>query len=76
MGRKPMENHGNILNSNQNNYLSPKDVEERLGLSHGTVNKLFHVKGFPVVRIGRTMRVKESDFENFMDSYKTHVINI
>lgn len=57
-------------------YLTPKDVEERMQLSHGTVNKLFHVKGFPVIRVGRTMRIKEKDFEAFMDSYRCQTINI
>lgn len=58
------------------NWLTPKDVEKRMQLSHGTVNKLFHTPGFPMVKIGRTMRVKEEDFESFMDSYKTHSINL
>lgn len=57
-------------------YLTPKDVEERMQLSHGTVNKLFHVKGFPMIRVGRTMRIKEKDFEEFMDSYRCQTINI
>ena len=60
----------------EDKWLTPKDIEETLQLSHGTVNKLFHLKGFPMVRIGRCMRVKESDFIDFMNSYKAHEINI
>lgn len=61
---------------NREIWLTPKDVEEITQLSHGTVNKLFHVKGFPMVKIGRCLRVKKTDFINFMDSYRKHEINI
>ena len=57
-------------------WLTPKDIEKRMQLSHGTVNKLFHLKGFPMVRVGKTMRIKEKDFEEYMNAYKTHTINI
>ena len=57
-------------------WLTPKDVEKRMQLSHGTVNKLFHVQGFPVLRVGKTMRVREKDFEEFMDKYIHHTIAI
>ena len=64
------------INENTEIWLTPKDVEKITQLSHGTVNKLFHIKGFPMVKIGRCMRVKESDFVKFMDSYRNHEISI
>ena len=73
-----MEKNGNTLNEENKKevWLTPKDVEERTKLSHGTVNKMFHLKGFPVIRIGRTLRVREEDFKKFIDSYANHTINI
>ena len=57
-------------------YLSPKDIEEKLNLSHATVSKLIHTKGFPYYRIGRSIRVKEKDLEDFLDTYKEKTIYI
>ncbi|SFU58013.1 helix-turn-helix domain-containing protein [Butyrivibrio sp. INlla21] len=57
-------------------YLSPKDIEEKLNLSHATVSKLIHTKGFPFYRIGRSIRVKEEDLEAFLDAYKEKTIHI
>ena len=59
-----------------NEYLSPKEIEEKLKLSHTTVSKLINTKGFPCVRIGRNIRVKAKDLEEFLDSYKTKTISL
>ncbi len=64
------------MQENKEYWLTPKDIEKKLQLSHGTVNKLIHTKGFPSVTIGRSIRVKEEDLNAFLDSYKTHTINI
>lgn len=56
--------------------LSPKEIEEKLGLSHSTVSKLMNLKGFPLIRIGRTIRVYEADLYEFLHSYKGHEITI
>ncbi len=57
-------------------WLTPKDIEKKLQLSHATVSKLINTKGFPVVRIGRNIRVKPSDLDEFLSSYKSHTIHI
>ncbi len=51
-------------------YLTPKDIEKRLKLSHATVYKLMNLPDFPKVKIGRSVRVRESDFNAFMEVYK------
>ena len=57
-------------------YLTPKDIEQKLGLSHSTVSKLINTKGFPATRIGRSIFVKAEDFEAFMDTYRTKQVGI
>lgn len=57
-------------------YLSPKQIEEKLGLSHATVSKLIHTKGFPYVKIGHNIRVKESELEEFLSMYKSNTIHL
>ena len=57
-------------------FLTPKEIEKKLKLSHATVSKLIHTKGFPMVKIGRNIRVKAGDLENFLETYKTHTINL
>ena len=57
-------------------YLTPKQIEQKLKLSHATVHKLIHTKGFPTIQIGRNIRVRAKDLEEFLDKYKTHKINL
>lgn len=57
-------------------YLTPKDIEQKLGLSHSTVSKLINTKGFPATRIGRSIFVKAEDFEEFMDTYRTKRVGL
>lgn len=64
------------LLENKKEYLTPKDIEQKLKLSHSTVSKLIHTKGFPMVKIGRNIRVKAEDLEQWLDTYRTHTINI
>ena len=57
-------------------WLSPKDIEKKLNLSHTTVTKLMKVKGFPLTRIGRNIRINAKDFKEFLDNYKNNTINL
>ena len=69
---------GNFMAQKNKNevWLTPKDIEERLHLSHGTVNKLIHTTGFPMIQIGRTIRIREDDFNEFIETYMNHKYNI
>ena len=60
----------------ENEYLSPKDIEKKLKLSHTTVSKLINTKGFPCIRIGRNIRVKAKDLEEFLSLYKEKTIHL
>lgn len=60
----------------EDNWLKTKDIEKKFGLSHATVNKLIHTKGCPVLRIGRSIRIKESDFNDFLAAYMGKTLNI
>ena len=56
-------------------YLTPKEIESKLQLSHATVYKLLHTDGFPMIKIGRNIRVKESDLDEYLSMHKSHTIN-
>ena len=57
-------------------YLTPKDIEEKLQLSHYTVSKLINTEGFPAIRIGRSIRVRPEDLEDFMKNYIENQIKL
>ena len=50
--------------------LTPKDVQGVLSLGKNTTYKLFNLKGFPKIRIGKKYFVYEDDLENYL---KEHV---
>ena len=50
--------------------LTPKDVQGVLNLGKNTTDKLFSLKGFPKIRIGKKYFVYEDDLENYL---KEHV---
>lgn len=74
MSNNNMPDEEKMLSSKD--YLSPKQIEKKLNLSHSTVSKLMKIKGFPVVRIGRNIRVREDALDAFMDAYVSHTINL
>ena len=53
-----------------NRLLRPKDVQSILNLGKNTTYKLFNLKGFPKIRIGKNYFVYEDDLENYL---KDHV---
>lgn len=57
-------------------FLTPKDIQERMKLSQTTVWRLMNVKGFPAIRIGKNIRIRESDFEKFLETYDSNKINL
>lgn len=52
------------------NYLNVDDVCVILKTNKDTVYKLFHVKGFPKIQIGKKYMVEENDLYAFLDNYK------
>ena len=52
------------------NLLTPQEVSEIIGISLKNTYKLFHLKDFPSIQIGRKLVVKEKDLDEFLDRYK------
>lgn len=53
-----------------NKLLTPKDVQFVLNIGKNTTYKLFNLKGFPKIRIGKKYFIYEDDLENYL---KEHV---
>ena len=52
-----------------NDYLTPKDIENILHLSHPTVSRLINLPDFPAIRIGRSVRVRRDKLDEYMVNY-------
>jgi excisionase family DNA binding protein len=48
--------------------LKPQDIQQLLSLSRGKTYDLLHQKGFPVVRIGRCLRVPRDGFLRWLEA--------
>lgn len=49
--------------------LTPKDVQQRLGLSRDRIYGLMHLKGFPRIKIGGRYYIEEEQLQNFLKQY-------
>lgn len=49
-----------------NKYLSAENIVEKTGLSRATVYKLLNTPDCPVLRIGRSIRISEEDFDKWL----------
>jgi excisionase family DNA binding protein len=54
-------------------YLKVRDVQERCSVSERTVYEWFAL-GLPNVKIGRTVRVAETDLTAFLEKYKRQAV--
>lgn len=50
--------------------LTPKEVSEIIGIGMNNTYKLFKIKGFPKIQIGKKFFVDENDLNNFLSDYK------
>ena len=64
------------MKTEEKNYLTPKELEKKLKLSHYTASKLIHTKGFPMIKIGRNIRIDEEALGEFLKSYMGQTINL
>lgn len=55
-------------------YLKVKDVEETLRISRKKAYTLVNEKDFPTIRIGKSIRIPQKDFEKWLENnlYKTY----
>lgn len=50
--------------------LTAEDIQNILSVSESKSYEIMRMEGFPVVRIGRIKRVKQSDFFEWLDTMK------
>ncbi|MCA1839898.1 MAG: helix-turn-helix domain-containing protein [Actinobacteria bacterium] len=55
--------------------LSPDPVAEQLGVQVKTVYVLIHERGLPAFRLGRNLRVKEQDMEQWLDGQRVQQLD-
>lgn len=56
------------------NYLTTDDVCKILHMSRKTAYKLFKLKGFPYIKIGREYLVEENKLKSFLEMYENTTI--
>ena len=61
---------------NELNYLTIKEASELLHIKYNKTRLLFHVKGFPSIKLGGTYVVKEKDLIDYLDKHKGSQIAI
>ena len=49
-----------------NNMLTVKQLQVKLNMGRNKVYKLVHLKGFPSIRIGKTILVSESELNKWL----------
>jgi excisionase family DNA binding protein len=54
----------------QDRLLKIKSVHEKLNCSRAQAYRLIQEKQIPAVKIGKMVRVKESDLETFIDEHR------
>lgn len=46
--------------------LTPREVQEKLGLSRDRTYGLMHLKGFPRIKIGNRYYIEEDELQSFL----------
>ena len=49
--------------------LTPKDVQSTLNIGKNTTYKLFKLKGFPKIKIGKKYFIYEDDLEKYLKEH-------
>lgn len=58
------------------NYLTVKDIQDKMKLSRTNAYKLINLNGFPKITIGRKILIPEDRFEKYMECHLKGTINI
>ena len=58
------------------NLLTPKDVDTILKCGKNNAYKLFNLKGFPSIKIGKRYFVRESSFWEYLSDHERNSINL
>lgn len=51
------------------NYITPKELREKLKLSKNTAYKLISQKGFPKIYVGNKILIPEEELDKYMMSH-------
>lgn len=57
-------------------YLTIKQVSEILHLGYNKTRKLFHLVGFPSIKLGGVYIIEETDLINYLDKHKGSKISL
>lgn len=52
--------------SESNTYLSVEQVTEKLGVSRAFCDRLIREEGLPIIRLGRSIRIKSTSLEEWL----------
>lgn len=58
------------------NMLTVKQLQSKLNMGKNKTYKLVHLKGFPTIRIGKTILIPESDLDKWLSENKNSQIYI
>lgn len=56
--------------------LTVKDIQKSLQVSQDMAYKLVNTNGFPAIKIGRTIRIPEDEFDKWVKKYLYTKFNI
>lgn len=63
-----LEDNGDV--KEQMKLLTPKQVSDIIGLGMSNTYKLFRLKGFPKIQIGKKYFIEENDLNTFLKQHK------
>ncbi|WP_197029477.1 helix-turn-helix domain-containing protein [Butyrivibrio sp. AE3004] len=64
------------INMEEKKFLTIKDVSEVLHLGYNKTRKLFHLAGFPSIKLGGVYLIEEKDLFTYLDKHKGSQINV
>ena len=65
-----------VVQETKNKLLTPKDVQSVLNIGKNTTYKLFSLKGFPKIKIGKKYFIYEDDLEKYLKSHVKSTIYV
>lgn len=65
-----------VQQETKNKLLTPKDVQSVLNIGKNTTYKLFALKGFPKIKIGKKYFIYEDDLEKYLKSHVKSTIYV
>lgn len=51
-------------------YLTCKDIQDILQVSKSKANSIMHMKGFPLIKLGKSLRVEREQFFKWLQKFE------